>query len=182
MSAGDLAARFAEEAERVGSKVVMCDSLDAVHDALTAIIGTLPPDRVASCSPSVLDGWGLDRVDGSIEWLTAASEAFRERMPASEVGVTGADVAIADTGTLVLTADADRPRSLSLLPRVHVALIREEQIVAHMAEAIQRVRVNGSLPSAVQFMTGPSRSADIENDLSIGVHGPAEVHILVLRS
>ena len=69
---------------------------------------------------------------------------------------------------------------VSLLPPVHVAVIRPAQLLPSLAEAIRRVGQAKELPSSLVLITGPSRSADIENDLSIGVHGPGSVHAVLL--
>ena len=103
---------------------------------------------------------------------------FRAAALRAEVGVTGVDLAIADTGTLVLSAGVGRPRAVSLLPRLHVALVHQRQLVSRLGEGLSRVRAGR--PSAVHFITGPSRTSDIENDLSIGVHGPARVLVIVV--
>jgi len=96
-----------------------------------------------------------------------------------------ADFAVANTGTLALATTAQRARSVSLLPTVHIALVRESQFVDRMGEALEGIaRQTGpppATPSSVHFISGPSRSADIENDLSIGVHGPAALYVIALR-
>jgi L-lactate dehydrogenase complex protein LldG len=86
-----------------------------------------------------------------------------------------------NTGSLVLSASTTRPRQVSLLPTVHLALVREDQLVDRMGEALSSY-ASGAMPSAVHFVTGPSRTSDIENDLSIGVHGPAAVSVILWRN
>jgi len=100
------------------------------------------------------------------------------------LGVVCPDYAIANTGTLVLQACGGRGRSVSLLPSVLLAVFPAERLVMRMGEALERLRsegeTKGGLPSSITLVTGPSRSADIENDLTIGVHGPGKVHALIL--
>ena len=79
--------------------------------------------------------------------------------------------------TLMLVFDAAHPRSTSLLPRTHVAVVEHDDLVASLADAL--ARVPSPAPSAVTFVTGPSRSADIEQILTLGVHGPAQVHVVL---
>lgn len=93
-------------------------------------------------------------------------------------GVSEAAWGIAETGSVVLAASAEEPRARSLLPEVHVSLLREDRILAGLDELFERVR--GDLPSALAIVTGPSRSADIEQTLTVGVHGPGEVHVVLL--
>jgi L-lactate dehydrogenase complex protein LldG len=85
---------------------------------------------------------------------------------------------LADTGSVVLAASPQEPRARSLLPSVHVSLLREDRILAGLPELFAAVGEN--LPSALAIVTGPSRSADIEQMLTVGVHGPGEVHVVLL--
>ncbi len=92
--------------------------------------------------------------------------------------MTTASAGIAASGTLLLQSAPDRPRCVSLLPRVHIALLREVDICTHLGEAMAGVSADPA--SMTLFVTGPSRTSDIENDLSIGVHGPEAVIVLLL--
>jgi L-lactate dehydrogenase complex protein LldG len=95
-----------------------------------------------------------------------------------EVGVSRA-VYGADTGSVVLSAGPDEPRARSLLPPVHVTILDAERILPGLPELF--AALDGELPSALAIVTGPSRSADIEQKLVIGVHGPGETHIVLVR-
>jgi L-lactate dehydrogenase complex protein LldG len=94
-----------------------------------------------------------------------------------EVGVSRAAFGLADTGSVVLAASPDEPRARSLLPPVHVTVLEAGRILPGLAELF--AELDGELPSALAIVTGPSRSADIEQKLVIGVHGPGEVHITI---
>jgi L-lactate dehydrogenase complex protein LldG len=96
-----------------------------------------------------------------------------------EVGVSRAAYGLADTGSVVLAAGPDEPRARSLLPPVHVTILDAERILPGLAELF--AALDGDLPSALAIVTGPSRSADIEQKLVIGVHGPGEVHIVIVE-
>ena len=85
---------------------------------------------------------------------------------------------LADTGSVVLAASPDEPRARSLLPEVHVSLLREDRILAGLDELF--AAVGDDLPSALAIVTGPSLSGDIEQKLAVGVHGPGEVHVVLL--
>jgi L-lactate dehydrogenase complex protein LldG len=96
--------------------------------------------------------------------------------------IEGAEVSralygLADTGSVVLAASPDEPRARSLLPAAHVSLLDESRILPGLAELFEAVGDN--LPSALAIVTGPSRSADIEQHLVVGVHGPGEVHVVL---
>jgi L-lactate dehydrogenase complex protein LldG len=85
---------------------------------------------------------------------------------------------LADTGSVVLTAGPNEPRARHLLPEVHVSVLSEASILPGLAELF--AAVEHDLPSALAIITGPSRSADIEQRLVIGVHGPREVHVVLI--
>jgi L-lactate dehydrogenase complex protein LldG len=93
-------------------------------------------------------------------------------------GVSRALHGVAATGSVVLAASPDEPRARHLLPEVHVSLLREDAIVPDLGALF--AALPRPLPSALAIVTGPSRSADIEQRLVVGVHGPAEVHVVLL--
>ena len=93
-------------------------------------------------------------------------------------GVSVASYGLAESGSVVLVAAPDEPRANSLLPDVHVSLLREELILPGLPELF--AEVGGRLPSALAIVSGPSKSADIEQLLAVGVHGPKEEHIVLL--
>jgi L-lactate utilization protein LutC len=95
-------------------------------------------------------------------------------------GVSTALYGLADTGSVVLAASPDEPRARSLLPWVHVSLLAEDRILPGLAELFEAV--GDDLPSALAIVTGPSRSADIEQHLVVGVHGPGEVHVVLTQA
>jgi L-lactate dehydrogenase complex protein LldG len=93
-------------------------------------------------------------------------------------GMSRALYGLADTGSVVLAASPDEPRANSLLPDAHVTLLSEDRILAGLDELFSAL--GRDLPSALAIVTGPSRSADIEQKLVVGVHGPGEVHVVLL--
>jgi L-lactate dehydrogenase complex protein LldG len=93
-----------------------------------------------------------------------------------DLGVTSVDIALPETGTLLLRSSPDRPRVVSLLPRVHLALLRPEALRADLHQAFAEVKKDGY----VVLVTGPSRTADIELTLTLGVHGPKSLHVWLL--
>jgi L-lactate dehydrogenase complex protein LldG len=91
--------------------------------------------------------------------------------------ISHAAYALADTGSVVLLS-SDEPRARSLLSFVHVTVVREDRILPDLASLFETL--GGELPSSVAIVTGPSRSADIEQKLAVGVHGPGEVHVVIV--
>jgi L-lactate dehydrogenase complex protein LldG len=96
-------------------------------------------------------------------------------LPGSEVST--ALFGLADPGSVVVAASPDEPRARSLLPDIHIAVVDEDRILADLPALLRAVR--GSLPSSLAIISGPSRSADIEMILAVGVHGPKEQHVVV---
>ena len=91
--------------------------------------------------------------------------------------ISEAAYGLADTGSVVLVASTDEPRARSLLPDIHVTVLPETRILRGLEELFSEL---DDLPSALAIVTGPSRSADIEQRLTIGVHGPREEHVVLL--
>jgi len=97
------------------------------------------------------------------------------------IGITGCFCAIAETGTLVVLTGADTPTATTLLPATHVAVVRADRIVSGMEEAFALVLgERGQVPRAINLISGPSRTGDIEQTVVVGAHGPFRVHILIV--
>ena len=112
-------------------------------------------------------------------------EALREEIRQSGVGITGADYALAETGTLVVLPRKGLSRLVSLVPPVHIALVRAEDLLETLDDLFLLRRLEyhqqgGEMGSYLNFITGPSRTADIEMTIVEGVHGPKEVHMIIL--
>ena len=122
------------------------------------------------------------RIAEVVAWSDAEFPGLPQAARAG-AGVTGVAWAIAETGTLVLMSGPGRPRSASLLPPVHIAVVRREQILGSMTELFSRLgrlASTGGLSAAVNLVTGASRTADIEHVLVRKVHGPGEVAVLLV--
>jgi L-lactate dehydrogenase complex protein LldG len=139
-------------------------------------------------------GWHFSLIDdrrltealqaANIRLITAIAgnegEQFRAAAAQAALGLTGVDYAVADTGSLVLLSGDEKPRCASLLPPVHIAVVKGEQILAGLPELFERLDSNeGRSSSAATLITGPSRTADIELTLVVGVHGPQELHVII---
>lgn len=99
--------------------------------------------------------------------------------------VSHAFSAVAETGTLVMTSGPDNPTTLNFLPDNHIVIVNAKDIAGDMEEAWSKVRFahgKGEMPRTVNFITGPSRSADIGQQLLLGAHGPRNLHIIVVRA
>ena len=116
----------------------------------------------------------------------ASLRAFADATLAASVGITGVEFALAETGSLVITSWTEGAQLVSLAPPVHVALYRRNQLVASLDEVLERLAVvshpGQALPGrSVVFITGTSRTADIEQILIRGVHGPGELHAILVE-
>jgi L-lactate dehydrogenase complex protein LldG len=109
------------------------------------------------------------------------SETCRESFFAAEIGISGVDYLVAETGTVVLHSGPDQPRSLSLLPPVHIAIAERKQLVPDLFDLFPSSNEQArTLPSCITFITGPSKTGDIELRLVTGVHGPGEIHVILI--
>ncbi|MBU1564866.1 MAG: lactate utilization protein [Proteobacteria bacterium] len=109
----------------------------------------------------------------------SADQQLREKTIASFIGITAADIGVADSATFIQLTQPGRPRSTSLVPSIHIAFLKKEHLVADLREAYALLREKERLDSFV-FITGPSKTADIEAQMVHGAHGPREVHLIVL--
>jgi L-lactate dehydrogenase complex protein LldG len=179
----DLQAQFRAMAERMASTVETVASMD---DAPAAVARYLSGQKIA---PNAV-AWPALR---DIAWAGAGLNVeFRpprrdESHGSDLVGITGAFCAIAETGTLVLLSSAETPASTHLLPETHVAILRADRIVATMEDVFDLLRreqggVERMMPRAINMVSGPSRTGDIEQTIVLGAHGPYRVHIVVVMS
>jgi len=170
---GDLVARFRARAESMQSTTEEVERMSEVPVAVARYLraGNLP---LSGCV------WPqLAHLDWKGAGLALEPRGAKDGDP---LGVTGAFAAIAETGTLVLASGPGTPASVSLLPETHIAIVPAARIVAHMEEAWDLARAEmRELPRAINFVSGPSRTADIDQTIVLGAHGPYRVHIVLVR-
>jgi len=169
--AWDALARFKERALSLAST---CESVAATTGIAPAVADYLRKNDLplrAVCWPE----WN------NLDWAGSGIAVESRSARADDlVGITGAFCAIAETGTLMMLSGADTPAAASLLPETHIAIVRQSRIVRGMEEAWQLLRAEHAvMPRAVNFISGPSRTADIEQTVSLGAHGPYRVHIVL---
>ncbi|MCY4378265.1 MAG: lactate utilization protein [Candidatus Dadabacteria bacterium] len=140
----------------------------------------------------------IDKINELIREFDAQSVSFWNTEPlkslelthetdlaSADIGITGADFAIADTGTLVLLSGPEQPRLTSLLPPVHIAILKKETIVSNIHALFAKLGKSykknyDELCTCISFITGPSRTADIELNLTLGVHGPGRAIVIIV--
>ena len=176
---GDLVERFIVRATDMESTVERIAYRREIPTAVARYIDALvlPPalaaqrSRAGVCWPEFAD------LDWDAPGLAIES---RPTIGQDRLGITGTFCAIAETGTLVVLAGAATPTATALLVDTHIAIVRRDRVVAGMEEAFALIRrEQGRLPRAVNLISGPSRTGDIEQTIVLGAHGPFRVHILV---
>lgn len=165
-------ARFRERALSLAST---CDEVAVQADIPAVVAGYLRKNNLplrAVCWPA----WaGLDWAGSgmAVETRSARGDDL--------VGITGVFCAIAETGTLMMASGASTPAATSLLPETHIAIASKARIVCGMEEAWRLLRAEyPQMPRAANFISGPSRTADIEQTVSMGAHGPYRVHVILM--
>ena len=128
---------------------------------------------------------GEDSLLSTMPWERAGTLEIRRGASDGNdlAAVSHAFAAVAETGTLVLTSGADNPTTLNFLPDVHVVVVSASDVVSDFEAGMARQRERfgiGTMPRAVNMITGPSRSADIEQTLILGAHGPRKLHVIVV--
>jgi L-lactate dehydrogenase complex protein LldG len=170
----DLVACFVERAQSMASTV---DTVDALADVPAAAFRYLSEQGL----PMQAIAWQTLQ---HMQWAEAGvTVEFRKPVDADKVGLTGCYCAIAETGTLVLLSGAETYASAGLLPETHIAIVPASRIVGCHEDVfdLARTELGGELPRATNFVSGPSRTADIEQSVVLGAHGPYRVHAIVVR-
>jgi L-lactate dehydrogenase complex protein LldG len=176
----DLVARFMQRATDMESTVARVAGAQAIPAAVARYVDTLDlqpslaaqKSRAGVCWPEF----------AALDWAGVGLRIeARPTQGDDGIGITGCFCAIAETGTLVVLAGADTPTATTLLPATHVAVLRADRVVSGMEEAFALVRAErGAVPRAINLISGPSRTGDIEQTVVVGAHGPFRVHILIV--
>ena len=176
---GDVSARlaiFKEEAERVQASIA---EVAAWTDAPAEVARFL---RENNC-PATLR-MGADARLAAMPWSATSLEILHGASDGRDVNaVSAAFAGIAETGTLALVSGADNPTTLNFLSDNHIVVLSRDAILADYESAFAKLRGaygKGGAPRTVNFITGPSRSADIEQTLLLGAHGPRRLHIIIV--
>ena len=145
-----------------------------------ATVHRTTPDDLAARIKAVCAAHGATRLAGTIEGFEDAALGARE-LDALDGVVTGCALGIAETGTIVLDgAEASGRRALTLVPDLHVCVVHEEQIVASVPDAVDRLAEAARAGRPITLVSGPSATSDIELDRVDGVHGPRRLEVLVV--
>lgn len=171
---------FSKMATEVAATVERVPGLDAIPDVVAGYLAGLNlPAEIRLAPDASLDGIPWERRPT----LTVSTGPARDSDGAS---LTGAFAAVAETGTLMLTSGPGHPTTLNFLPDTHIVVLRRSAVVGTYEEAWDRLRAaaaefEGGVPRTVNFVTGPSRTGDIEQKIELGAHGPRRLHILLVE-
>lgn len=184
----ELIQRLESELTRIGGRFHKALTIESALQYIEQVALARQARTVVAWEARVIDDIDLkarlDKIGIKLVTETTGRE-FLATTAVAEIGVSGIDYALADTGTLVLLARKGQARSISLLPPVHIAVMRPEQIISGLSDLFPLLRSeaeagNRDLSSAITFISGPSRTADIELTLVVGVHGPQQLHVVLL--
>jgi len=168
----ELVARFRLKAESLASTV---DAVAEQAAAPAAVARYLAAGNLGQAAVVTGDISGLDWAGSNLE------VAARPAVDSDQVGISGCFCAIAETGTLMLLSGPDSPATVSLLPETHIAIVKTARLVRTMEDAFALMRAeHGPVPRAINFISGPSRTGDIEQTIVLGAHGPCRVHLVLV--
>jgi L-lactate dehydrogenase complex protein LldG len=174
-------ARFILEVENASGSVTRVSSRFDVQAYLKTVLASA--DQLVALSDGVMlrelkiDEWLKSsgfRVLGTLKDSGTPFEQYKQQLFEADVGITSASYGLADTGTLVLLSRSEQLRLISLLPPIHVCILEPSQILWSLSELLAREE-----PQTMTCITGPSRTADIEQTITMGVHGPHSLHVLL---
>jgi len=176
-------AMFCAQLESVGGHCTIVHDESGAGQALTQIVSELrnrvPVKRIALSDAPLVAELARNLAVEELQICPPVSELF-----GYDIGITSAQAAVAATGTLVLESEKERHRVVSLLPPVHIAVIRSHDICLTIGDALKQLRDRDKqqMSRAITFITGPSRTADIELTLTVGVHGPKELYVIIIEA
>lgn len=164
---------FEENLIAAGGTVEHVDSFEEIGAAVATYLKShqLPNELIVSEDPIV----------SGISWPSLISTKTGAAQGQEMVSVTGALVAVAETGTLVLVSGEHNPTSLNFLPDDHIVVLPESRVVGHFEDAWVSLRNMGHMPRTVNLISGPSKTGDVELTLVQGAHGPRRLHVLFYR-
>jgi L-lactate dehydrogenase complex protein LldG len=174
-SADSESARFLAEIGKLSGIGQQLQPLD-VASALRTLVAEQNIRRATAWETPHLRQLGITEILNSLGVDLVSPNADKHEMAACDLGMTEADYLLPETGTLVLRSSAQRPRAVSLLPRIHLAIVRPKMLRADLHQVFAEAKDHHYL----LFITGPSRTADIELTVTLGVHGPRNLYVWML--
>ena len=174
-------ALFAERSESLRTEFFQCLTVGAAAQHLGALAGENAWKRLALHAGRLTDAVAAS-LPGSLELLRIDGGYEKDALEACDAGLTECESLVAQTGSVCVTARSSGGRALSVLPPHHVVIASRSQFVADLSGAYERLAAKyaGGYPSFISFISGPSRTGDIERILVLGAHGPKKLTVLLL--
>jgi L-lactate dehydrogenase complex protein LldG len=169
-------ALFTAALEELAGRVIRCPSRDTACDTVASLIAG---KRAIASSASYLKSCGITDIE-HVDSEFRDGDTYRQACSEADAGITSADYALADTGTLVMISGAEESRLVSLLPPMHIAVVPVSRLLENLDELMLRIPTPADRTSSMVLITGPSRTADIEQILVRGVHGPGEITVILV--
>ncbi|MGN7355912.1 LutC/YkgG family protein [Paenibacillus sp. SAF-054] len=178
-------ARFMSNWQAAGGFAERAAAMTDLPGMISRILGELNAASTVRQNLPELEQLGLEVLLPGLRhdaWNGLDADASLRTAEKADAGIVLADFAVAYTGSIVVTSSTEKGRSVSLLPNILIAVIPAERMHTRLGEVMSRIAsVPGEqFPAGVHFISGPSRSSDIENDLTIGVHGPGVAYALIV--
>jgi len=180
--------QFIENLEAISGIVKRVSSAQVTNE-IDSIINKFDAKRVLLWDDPRLEEYAIenvlkDKVEYKVWNVKEGKDKLTEYAEKSNIGITFADLGLSETGSIVLFNEGGKGRSVSLLPEVHIAILPSKQIVPRLTQALKTIKqsldTKGYLPSLINFISGPSRTSDIEMVLTTGVHGPKELYVIIV--
>jgi L-lactate dehydrogenase complex protein LldG len=164
---------FKVNLESIDGYCIVAKNENEARDHLRVLINRKQTKRIAISNSDL-----VKRISAPIDGVELIENASADVLFGCDLGVTGSQWAVAETGTLILQSDVENHRLTSLVPPVHLCILKADRIRQTLGEILELTSVN--LSRTITFITGASRTSDIELTLAIGVHGPAELHVIII--
>ncbi|MFB5197085.1 lactate utilization protein C [Neobacillus sp. KR4-4] len=182
-----------EQCEKIHTRLYVTDSND-LPSVLNEVVSGFGGGPIVTWKDERFSKWGLDPLIKK-EWPAQNIEVYEwnhskghqniAKAEKANVGITISEITLAESGTVVLFSDENKGRTVSFLPATYIALIPKSTLVPRITQASQKMREihkkTGHVASCINFITGPSNSADIELNLVVGVHGPVKASYIVIN-
>jgi L-lactate dehydrogenase complex protein LldG len=167
--------QFLDEVRKL-SGVAQKLTSEAVAETLKALVAEQNIRKATLWKTPLFEQLGLESLLRGLGVDLVSPNADKHEMALCDLGITTADFLLPETGTLVLKSSAEQPRAVSLLPRIHLAIVQPERL----RPDLHQVFIEAKNSNYLVFITGPSRTADIELTVTLGVHGPKNLYVWML--
>ncbi|SKA06115.1 LutC/YkgG family protein [Selenihalanaerobacter shriftii] len=171
---------FVTKAETLTTQVYRANNNDEVVECIKKEVNTLDAKKVVGCESELTVKLGLKEKIADIDSIDSYFENISEEVEDADIGISELDIAVAKSSTLIQNAESYETRVVSMLPKTHIAVVKTKNLVPELTDAFEvlKEKYGTAVPPYLAFITGPSKTADIERTLTIGVHGPGRLVVI----